>query len=168
MAAEGSRTCTRCGREKPLEDFARNSSSSSGRKTICKECDSAWGAGWRAGRSEAGRRHDTIVKQAQRPTVLVHVDEGVQVRCASCGRTMALEEMDVDCRYQSGRSAWCRECADRLDREYEAEAMERDRPYRCRKCGGLYRWLEYDERLGMCYGCRHEMYARHRAERGGA
>lgn len=40
--AEDTKTCTRCGVEKPLDGFHRDKSKKDGRQTYCKACNAAW------------------------------------------------------------------------------------------------------------------------------
>jgi len=42
------KTCTKCGAEKPLDEFHRNKNIKDGRQTICKKCISEWGKKYRA------------------------------------------------------------------------------------------------------------------------
>lgn len=47
------KTCTKCGKTKPITGFSKNSANRDGHHTRCKECTRAYSAAWYAGNPDA-------------------------------------------------------------------------------------------------------------------
>ncbi len=66
MGYRGQKTkvCTRCGKRKPIEGFAKKTSSPDGRQNYCKDCQKEYGAKWWASlRADANRARGVSAKK---------------------------------------------------------------------------------------------------------
>lgn len=71
-------TCPRCGIAKPVIDFAKDKSKSSGRKSTCKECDRAKAKKYYENTGRSRRGH-------VRADLRVHPNRILEVDCRECG-----------------------------------------------------------------------------------
>ena len=98
------RTCPRCGKAKPVSDFARDASKASGRKSHCKACDAAKSRRWYA---DPKNRVKKLAAMAAR-----RVPASPRF-CSECDAPLA-----------SGRRVVCsRRCKDRRYRRLHPEAF---------------------------------------------
>jgi hypothetical protein len=115
-------TCCRCGEERPLEEFARDASKASGRKSYCKPCDAA------RCRDYSSRNSDKVLARvkAARPPVVPR-----ELVCRGCGETFMTtgrrRYCKPECRPTGDRGAkvtvscaWC-------NTDFEARARDRAR-----------------------------------------
>lgn len=93
------KTCSACGRSKPLDQFYRNRSKPDGRVHLCKPC-------WSQYQKERRltRRYLDALDAAPPPI------PGDMKRCSSCRRILPLESFRPNASKPMGRAAYCLEC----------------------------------------------------------
>ena len=64
------KACSKCGEEKPLDDFYRDKSGKSGRSSRCKTCANAHVASWKAANSERHRIQRSEYYRANRDVTI--------------------------------------------------------------------------------------------------
>jgi hypothetical protein len=115
-------TCCRCGKERPLEEFARDASKASGHKGRCKSCDNA------RCRDYYARNRDKVIAR-----VIARRDSPQLATCPTCGEPFAKTNgRQRYCKPEhrpttgdrgakvTASCAWC-------GREFEARARDRAR-----------------------------------------
>lgn len=116
--------CSKCGEDKPLDDFSRCKSGLYGRYSICKPCKSAKSTAWvkqnREKRNEtrSARRER---RKAEGPDVVV-----AEKRCRDCGETKPRERFGKDRGARDGLQPRCKACARERARERRAKNRERE------------------------------------------
>ena len=109
MANPGSKRCTDCGKEKPLEEFPRNRNSSDGRHCHCKPCHNARGRET-VKRLYGGSRHYHLRQKyglsEKEVDALVELQNGI---CPICLKRRAIQ---VDHDHSTGRvrGVLCLQC----------------------------------------------------------
>lgn len=83
-----SKTCTKCGEEKPLEEFSKNRKSKDGLRCRCKDCE----------------------KQPQHLKKLVNHYPVASTKCSKCGKKKDAAEFYVAPTMKSGLSSYCKKC----------------------------------------------------------
>lgn len=127
------KTCTRCGQEKPKTEFYRRRDSADGYFGACKPCHDA---------ASAASREKRRAK-AEKP-------------CRVCGETKPMSDFTKDKQRVDGRASTCRECVADAKAERKAEevaAAPSKKPHQCQygRCTAraVY-WFDGDEMWRYC------------------
>lgn len=131
------KTCTKCGKEKPLTEFGRHTHCKEGVETRCKECVRVRAKAWlinnpekaRAARKRYGQRHAARLSVIARNTLLKRkygltteqYDEMVRAQgglCAICRKPPTRRRLAVDHCHKTGtvRGLLCDPCNSSLGR----------------------------------------------------
>lgn len=98
---EGVRTCSACGKERPLEDFHLDAGAATGHRARCKAC-------------RTSRKHE-------------HLEIATELACSRCGTSKPLVEFRVDSRRKNGHAPSCRSCEATAKAEARAGLSDRQR-----------------------------------------
>lgn len=118
------KTCSKCGEEKPLEDFYRDNQRSSGRRASCKVCDRPiYTKAQRKRRKENPEKYRTLGREYERVRKLrkygltgdsyTKLLEQQEYRCAICkSQNLNSRDFHVDHCHKSGivRGILCHHC----------------------------------------------------------
>ena len=133
---ETTKTCTKCGETKPLEQFHKRPRNKLDREAHCKACHNELARQWRLRNPEkvvaSGLRYRERFKKPKPPSAL---ETGVKV-CSRCGIEKPIEAFDKNSRSRHGVQSACKTCR-RLHAPYDP-ARERER-YRRRSTNPEYR-----------------------------
>lgn len=150
------RTCSRCGQEKPLEHFLRNTRAKSpdGHYSICRVCQNKARYGGRSSRIERKLLNVELAK------------EGLK-QCSRCSETKPFSEFVT---WHGGHGAYCKECAKHRKRlihyglsteDYARMVLEQNGL--CAVCGlppapGKELHVDHDHKTGrvrklLCFHC---------------
>jgi len=102
MSLVATKRCTKCGEEKPLDEFSRDRRASTGRLSACKQCQSQYNAAYHAANAERKAAqwaayyaaHREQVARYQAAYYTENRDEAIRVyggRCEQCSSTDRLE-----------------------------------------------------------------------------
>lgn len=158
--------CSKCGEDKPLDDFYRSKRGLHGRYSSCKACKSAQSTTWvkqnREKRNEtrAARRER---RKAEGPDVVV-----TEKRCPDCGATKPREQFGKDRGARDGLQHRCKACARQRRRERVARNRQQEpvavgtkRCSRCKRELAVAQFsikrTEADGRYCYCRECHSEM-----------
>lgn len=153
------RTCTKCGQVKPLDDFYAAARGKYGRTAQCKECKAAY--------HKARHVPSTRPKQRREPFT------GDEIKtCTRCGESKVLTQFSLSRRATETRNAvyrpWCKECQAAAARQWFRDHPERQ--FAARRASSLrtfYRMTveEYDTLLAaqgyVCAICGQDEPAAH-------
>lgn len=95
--------CKECGKEKPLDQFAKDGSYKLGCINICKECKN-----W-AHRSEGSKKTELELRELR--------NKGLK-RCSKCDTIKSINEFGLNKRKKDGHRVYCMECERKRNREY--------------------------------------------------
>lgn len=110
--ATGRKVCTKCGEDKPLEEFHREKSRVDGHASLCKACKKLSTEKWRRAHPDkvkAHRRRSTEEKR-RRNVQRAHIEYPEFKHCGTCNTTKPLSEWHKSRRENDGLSSRCRAC----------------------------------------------------------
>lgn len=126
---KATKACTKCGKEKPLEEFHRNPATRDRRQVQCKVCACALSRQYRAERKE---HYANYLLQYRFGITLAEYNAMLEAQsgsCAICGRTPDEEgkRLCVDHDHETGevRGLLCNECNAGLGRFHDDPARLR-------------------------------------------
>ena len=91
-----SKTCSRCGTAKSVDDFHRHAGRPDGRQTYCKDCKSSYGKDWYRKNAHIHRVNVAKQQSTRRRAVAEAIRAAKSGPCAECGRRFPAEVMDLD------------------------------------------------------------------------
>jgi len=104
-----SKVCTKCGAEKVLEEFGKNSQLLDGKQRFCKDCTNQKQSACRAVRKEGRLCCFPVNKKA----------------CVSCGEVKTAKDYSLVRKSRDGLSGLCKDCDSIKGREYYANNKEK-------------------------------------------
>lgn len=105
------KTCTTCGRRKPLSQFNRDARFSDGRRPSCKTCTRARGREYyRRNRRAIGARERRLYRARAAAIRAGELPTPDRKRCRKCGLTKPLSEFTPSASHPDGHQARCRAC----------------------------------------------------------
>lgn len=100
-ANTGTKVCTKCEEELPVDNFGRHATTKDRRQPWCKACQRAYDQVRYKQRKAAMESAPLADKQAK---------ESKQKQCVKCSQTKPVEEFPINVRSGDGRHSWCKVC----------------------------------------------------------
>ncbi len=140
--------CSKCGREKPLEEYHRQPTGRHGRRADCKSCAAARSRKWRADNPETARasvrawteRHkESVASRAKDRYRLKREKLGLrkrgekafvtEKRCSACGQVKPASEFGTRQKNRDGLQGKCKLCIRRYQQKWNEENREKVNAY---------------------------------------
>ena len=100
MIGVKTKVCTKCGKEKPIEEFVRNKTKSDGMQPWCKECRRKYRLEHQDEEKERSRRYNKCVTKPSCPFVGGNGAEFMIFECETCGAEFRNLKSYVDWMYE--------------------------------------------------------------------
>lgn len=124
---DGLKTCRKCGRVLPKENFSKNASSPDGLQITCRDCAAAAFKSWQE-------------KQKERKNPMKY-DQDMETptqtkRCPKCGRDLPRDAFYPKLEAKDGLQSYCKECAKpKVKKDAEKPEQPAAETRTCSKCG---------------------------------
>lgn len=90
------KVCRKCGVEKRIDEFGKDSRNSSGRRAVCKSC-----------RNQQYREQNAL---KARPRSLSAVVVDGKKMCSKCKKTLPVSQFWTNSKMKCGLNSWCKGC----------------------------------------------------------
>lgn len=127
------KTCPRCGKALPMEEFANHSTNLDGKQTYCRKCQAEAYARWAEKNLKKNRK--SLTKEAEQMETTGNTMS--HKTCPKCGRSLPLEAYGKHSGQKDGLQQTCKECraaAYKAKKEKQQEQQQTETK-RCPKCG---------------------------------
>lgn len=128
---DGLKTCRKCGRVLPKENFAKNAGAPDGLQTTCRDCAAAAFKSWQEKQKE---RKNPMKEEPEMETPTQ------TKRCQKCGRDLPRDAFYPKLEAKDGLQSWCKDCSNGAKKKKKNDdRLLSDNPDHmrkvCSKCG---------------------------------